>query len=65
MKLPKQSAPVLRIPVPVKRAAGLGDVIRTMTTAVGVQACRGCQQRAAVLNRWVVFTPIGRPGSSG
>lgn len=35
---------------------GLGDVIKRATYSVGVRPCGGCQQRAAALNRWVVFT---------
>ncbi len=61
MKIPRQSAPVLRIPAPVKNVTGLGDVVKAMTGAFGVKACKGCQQRAAVLNRWVGLTPIGGP----
>jgi hypothetical protein len=35
---------------------GLGDVIKRATSAVGIQPCGGCVQRAAMLNRWMVFT---------
>jgi hypothetical protein len=35
---------------------GLGDVIKRVTHAVGVEACGGCQRRAAALNQWLVFT---------
>lgn len=35
---------------------GLGDVIKRMTSAVGIKPCGGCQRRAATLNRWMVFT---------
>lgn len=35
---------------------GLGDAIKRMTSALGVQPCGGCQRRATLLNRWVVFT---------
>ncbi len=59
MKLPKQVEPVLRIPAPVKGATGLGDVIKRVTGAVGIDPCRGCQKRAAALNRWVGFKPLG------
>jgi hypothetical protein len=34
---------------------GLGDVITKSTSALGVRPCGGCAQRAAALNRWVVF----------
>ena len=37
-------------------AVGLGDVVQRMTYAMGVKPCSGCEQRAAALNRWMVFT---------
>jgi hypothetical protein len=35
---------------------GLGDFVTRVTSSAGVRPCGGCQRRAAVLNRWVVFT---------
>ena len=35
---------------------GLGDVIKRTTSYFGMQPCGGCGRRAAVLNRWLVFT---------
>ena len=35
---------------------GLGDVIKRTTSYFGIQPCGGCEQRAATLNRWMVFT---------
>jgi hypothetical protein len=35
---------------------GLGDVIKRVTYAMGIKPCGGCEQRAAALNRWMVFT---------
>jgi hypothetical protein len=35
---------------------GLGDVIKRATYAIGVKPCGGCQRRATVLNRWMVFS---------
>jgi hypothetical protein len=35
---------------------GLGDVVKRVTYAAGLRPCRGCEQRAAVLNRWLVFS---------
>jgi hypothetical protein len=35
---------------------GLGDVIKRATFTLGLQPCGGCEQRAAALNRWMVFT---------
>ena len=35
---------------------GLGDVIKHATSYVGITPCGGCEQRAAMLNRWMVFS---------
>jgi hypothetical protein len=35
---------------------GLGDVIKRVTSAVGIRPCGGCEGRAAALNRWFVFS---------
>ncbi len=35
---------------------GLGDVIKKVTSAVGIRPCGGCERRAAALNRWLTFT---------
>lgn len=35
---------------------GLGTVVKRVTSAFGVRPCGGCEQRAAALNRWLVFT---------
>ncbi len=35
---------------------GLGDVIKRVTSTFGIAPCEGCEQRAAMLNRWMVFT---------
>lgn len=35
---------------------GLGDVIKRATSAVGIRPCGGCAKRAAMLNRWMVFS---------
>jgi len=34
---------------------GLGDVITKSTSGLGIRPCGGCAQRAAALNRGVVF----------
>lgn len=36
---------------------GLGDVVKRTTSYLGIQPCGGCEQRAAQLNRWLVFSP--------
>jgi hypothetical protein len=38
------------------REIGLGDVIKRVTSTVGIRPCGGCERRAAALNRWIVFT---------
>ena len=35
---------------------GLGDVVKRVTTAIGIKPCGGCQRRAAALNRRLVFS---------
>mgnify|MGYP003434181169 FL=1 len=35
---------------------GLGDVIKRATSYFGIKHCGSCEQRAAALNRWMVFT---------
>jgi hypothetical protein len=35
---------------------GLGDVIKRATSYLGMRPCGGCKQRAAALNRWMMFT---------
>lgn len=35
---------------------GLGDAIKRATSAFGIAPCEGCAQRAAMLNRWMVFS---------
>ena len=35
---------------------GLGSVVKRVTSTFGIRLCGGCEQRAAMLNRWLVFT---------
>ncbi len=35
---------------------GLGDVVKRVTSAVGIAPCGDCARRAAMLNRWMVFS---------
>jgi hypothetical protein len=39
---------------------GLGDVIKRATSYLGITPCGGCEARAAVLNRWFVFSANSR-----
>jgi len=41
----------------VDEEIGFGDVIKRTTYVMGIKPCSGCEQRAAALNRWMVFTP--------
>jgi hypothetical protein len=40
----------------IEREIGLGDVIKRATASVGIKPCRGCEKRAATLNRWMTFS---------
>ena len=52
--------PSLRLPVlSGGEERGLGDVVKRATAAVHINPCGGCERRAQVLNRLVVFTPRG------
>jgi hypothetical protein len=35
---------------------GLGDVVKRATSVFGIRPCVSCEQRATMLNRWIVFT---------
>ena len=35
---------------------GLGTVVKRVTSTFGIRPCGGCEQRAAMLNRWLGFT---------
>ena len=35
---------------------GLGDLIKSATSAIGIKPCGGCHRRAAALNRWMTFS---------
>jgi hypothetical protein len=35
---------------------GLGDVIKRATSLAGIRSCGSCSERAARLNRWMVFS---------
>jgi hypothetical protein len=39
----------------VHEEIGLGDVVKRVTSYMGIQPCGGCERRAAALNRWMVF----------
>ncbi|HLV01641.1 MAG TPA: hypothetical protein VKZ59_10255 [Acidobacteriota bacterium] len=60
MKQKKESTPSqpyrIRLPVFIDDDIGLGDVLSRATSAVGIRPCGGCKQRAAALNRRLVFS---------
>jgi hypothetical protein len=45
----------------IDEEVGVGDVIKRATSAVGIRPCGSCAERAAALNRWLVFSGR-RPG---
>ncbi len=49
----------LRLPFRLVPAEGIGvgDVIKRMTDAIGIKACRGCEERRQSWNRWVLKGP--------
>ena len=61
----EQSQPTEQTPAPhrmrmpgflVDEEIGLGDVVKKVTTYLGVPQCGGCAHRTAALNRWLVVT---------
>ena len=46
----------------VKHEIGLGDLIKRLTSALGIKACVGCERRAAALNRWLILSGITGSG---
>jgi hypothetical protein len=52
-------APSRRVRLPgflIEDEIGLGDVIKRVTYAFGINSCGGCEKRAAALNRWMTFS---------
>lgn len=43
----------IQLPIDMDGEVGLGDVIKRMTSAVGIKPCGGCQKRAEWLNKRV------------
>ncbi len=39
-----------------EKGIGLGDVIKRLTSAIGIKPCVGCERRATLLNRWLSFS---------
>ena len=49
----------VRVPFDLEHDVGLGDALKWLTSKLGIEPCPACQERAAGLNHYVVFT--GRP----
>ena len=55
-KEPELSPLTIRLPgFIIEEPVGLGDVIKRATYAVGIKPCGRCEERAATMNRWIVF----------
>ncbi|KJU82908.1 hypothetical protein MBAV_004901 [Candidatus Magnetobacterium bavaricum] len=50
----------IKLPGFISEEVGLGDVIKSVTSTVGIKPCGGCEKRAETLNNWVSFTPWDR-----
>jgi hypothetical protein len=47
----------VRLPGFVKdHEIGLGDMIKHVSSTIGIKPCAGCEKRAQSLNHWMVFT---------
>jgi hypothetical protein len=54
---PKREPHRVRLPgFLIEEERGLGDVVKHVTYRMGIEACGGCERRAAALNRWMVFS---------
>jgi len=46
-----------RVSVPgLSGDVGLGDVVKSVTSSIGIAPCGGCLRRAQALNSWMVFS---------
>lgn len=51
----KVPRPKVVVPLPIKGQLGAGDLVKKVTTALGIRSCSGCEQRRRRLNRALVF----------
>jgi len=51
---------VIRLPGLIKDDVGIGDIIKRVTSAVGIPPCGGCEQRARAFNRVVAVSGCKR-----
>lgn len=47
----------------VKEPVGLGQIVKRITTSIGVRPCASCEQRAARLDQWLRFSPREHGGT--
>lgn len=55
----KRTPPAHRVRLPGflrDEDVGLGDVIKRVTSSIGIRPCGGCLKRTAALNRWITFS---------
>lgn len=45
----------IQLPFAIDGNIGLGDVLKQMTSAIGIKPCGGCQKRAEWLNQQIQF----------
>jgi len=58
---PKPQSTPVRLPGFLnEKDIGLGDVIKRATSYVGISPCRGCEARAAAINRRFLFSAGSR-----
>jgi hypothetical protein len=50
----------VRLPGFIHDEVGLGDAIKRATSTIGIKPCGPCAERAARLNRRIVFSPWNR-----
>jgi hypothetical protein len=48
----------MRIPLPIEKEIGAGDLVAKVTEAVGIKPCGGCQQRKHKWNSALQFVPM-------
>lgn len=52
----------IRLPRHVsEELSGAGDVVKRVTSALGVRPCGGCERRAQMLNRWFPISDRRKP----
>jgi hypothetical protein len=57
-----RTAYTIRVPTFVfGHEMGLGDILKRISTSLGVGPCARCDERAACLNSWLRFAPAERP----